>query len=423
MMGANMAIDWTQDPNSNLLYDPNGDLNNNSSWQNPDGTPWDGTTTSGGTGWTNTPGNDALAIAPVELDPVSAYIQSGNAKAAQEQQMRTIYQGYLNTQLQSVIAAANSDRAQQDAHFMATLSANYDALVAEIENNNAKLELAQRDQYARSTGWQVGGMPGSGSAIKPVGLPARPSYQPGAAMGAAGRPGMPAMAAAPRVTQATRPQGFLSNIGPSAPGVAGFPGMDPAYAAANGFSGGGWGTPDNPVSRVAYEAGFDIGGADPMQPREGFAFHRVPSAQPFAWATPDQMDSQQRRAYEQWLANPYSQVLAPSDSSFGGQAWDPSQGGYSDYSGNFPDQGGASEPTYNYGDMVGNEIYTGSPGGEGDPNNWMQAEDWFAAAKGFHGVVRKPTHILAGEAGPEKVSITPMRGKSLMHSLAQGRRY
>lgn len=35
--------------------------------------------------------------------------------------------------------------------------------------------------------------------------------------------------------------------------------------------------------------------------------------------------------------------------------------------------------------------------------------DEYSAAKGFHGIVRKPTHFLAGEAGPERVNITPLK--------------
>ena len=42
---------------------------------------------------------------------------------------------------------------------------------------------------------------------------------------------------------------FESYIGISAPGINGAPQIDPAYAAANGWSGGGWGTADNPISR------------------------------------------------------------------------------------------------------------------------------------------------------------------------------
>lgn len=31
------------------------------------------------------------------------------------------------------------------------------------------------------------------------------------------------------------------------------------------------------------------------------------------------------------------------------------------------------------------------------------------AAKGYHGIVRKPTYFLTGEKGPERVNITPQR--------------
>lgn len=38
-----------------------------------------------------------------------------------------------------------------------------------------------------------------------------------------------------------------------------------------------------------------------------------------------------------------------------------------------------------------------------------QKEAGIHAANGFHGIVSKPTHFLVGEAGPERVSVTPIR--------------
>lgn len=37
------------------------------------------------------------------------------------------------------------------------------------------------------------------------------------------------------------------------------------------------------------------------------------------------------------------------------------------------------------------------------------------AAKGYHGIVRKPTYFLTGETGPERVNITPQRKHKQHH--------
>lgn len=39
------------------------------------------------------------------------------------------------------------------------------------------------------------------------------------------------------------------------------------------------------------------------------------------------------------------------------------------------------------------------------------------AAKGFHGYVDHPTHFLVGEAGPERVNITPIKKKKTHHHV------
>jgi uncharacterized protein YoxC len=49
------------------------------------------------------------------------------------------------------------------------------------------------------------------------------------------------------------------------------------------------------------------------------------------------------------------------------------------------------------------------PGGPNDTGHYSTEAD-VTAAKGFDGVVSTPTHFLAGEAGPERVSVIPMVG-------------
>lgn len=55
--------------------------------------------------------------------------------------------------------------------------------------------------------------------------------------------------------------------------------------------------------------------------------------------------------------------------------------------------------------------YHPSVGGEANARSALAGMGYdIVAAQGYHGVLNKPTTILAGEAGPERVDISPMGG-------------
>lgn len=106
----------------------------------------------------------------------------------------------------------------------------------------------------------ITGAVGSTAGSRPVtGTGARQAITPATRVGTtpktAVKPPVPEQPIRTGQAFATAPTIYSSRTsgmaGPSAPGIGGAPAMDPRYAVANGFSGGGWGTSDNPVMRAA----------------------------------------------------------------------------------------------------------------------------------------------------------------------------